>query len=95
MHSSLYGKIEKASRYAAEHAKRIQITTLSVEFQGDNDRHQVELCNGAWSCSCDFFASWELCCHTMALEKVLDGMLPPALMKESKMPELETAGASA
>ena len=76
MHSSLIGKIEKARRYADEREQRIKFDALTVRFHGENDEHQVRLDGAAWSCSCDFFSGWGVCCHTMALERVLDGMLP-------------------
>ena len=75
MNSSLIGKIEKAKRYAKER-ERFTISDLTVQVHGDNDSHQVSLQNGRWSCSCDFFEGWGVCSHTMAMERVLDGMLP-------------------
>jgi hypothetical protein len=75
MQSSLIGKIEKAKRYAQE-TDRITFSELSITFRGNNDSHSTGYSNGKWRCTCDFFASWGLCCHTMALEKILGNMLP-------------------
>lgn len=75
MNSSLIGKIEKAKRYAEER-HRLRFTRLNVDFQGENDCHTVEFADGTWRCSCDFFAGRGLCSHTMALERILEGMLP-------------------
>jgi hypothetical protein len=75
MQSSLIGKIEKAKRYAQE-KDRISFSELSVTFRGDNDNYTTEYRNGKWNCTCRFFATWGLCSHTMALEKILNGMLP-------------------
>lgn len=75
MNSSLIGKIDKAKRYA-EQKHRIHFTDLEVNFDGDNDAHRVSLHEGRWYCSCDFFGGWGVCSHTMAIERVLDGMLP-------------------
>lgn len=75
MQSSLIGKIEKAKRYAQE-TDRITFSELSVTFRGNNDSHSTGYRDGKWRCTCDFFASWGLCCHTMALEKILGNMLP-------------------
>jgi hypothetical protein len=75
MQSSLIGKIEKAKRYAQE-TDRITFSGLSVTFRGNNDSHSTGYRDGKWRCTCDFFASWGLCCHTMALEKILGNMLP-------------------
>jgi len=75
MHSSLIGKIEKANRYAQE-TERITFSELSVKFRGEHDNYDTSYKDGKWNCSCHFFASWGRCSHTMALEKILDKMLP-------------------
>ena len=76
MNSGLIGKIDKAKRYATAERHRMHVTGLQVSFDGENDTHQVELEGDAWRCSCDFFTGWGSCAHTMALERVLDGMVP-------------------
>ncbi|GIW07895.1 MAG: hypothetical protein KatS3mg060_2700 [Dehalococcoidia bacterium] len=75
MNSSVIGKIEKARRYAQER-NRILFTSLSATFHGENDDHTVTLEQGRWRCSCHFFQGWNFCSHSMALERVLEGMLP-------------------
>ena len=45
-------------------------------MRGNNDAHRVRLEDGRWSCSCDFFSHNATCAHTMALEILLEGMLP-------------------
>lgn len=75
MNSSLIGKIEKAKRYAQER-ERIRLTALTATFRGENDSHEVALQDGRWRCTCDFFAGWGACAHTMAMERILDVMLP-------------------
>jgi hypothetical protein len=80
MQSSLIGKIEKAKRYAQE-KDRVTFTELSVNFRGEHDTYKTSLKAGKWQCTCSFFASWGICSHTMALEKILDTMLP----KEAKI----------
>ena len=76
MQSSLIGKIEKAKRYAQE-KERVTFSQLSVKFRGENDDYTISYQDGKWHCSCHFFASWNLCSHTMALERMLGDMLPP------------------
>jgi hypothetical protein len=88
MNSSVIGKIEKARRYAQER-DRIRMQSLSVHFRGENGDHFVELANEKWRCTCDFFAGYGACAHTMALERILDGMLPPGVTAASP---LERAG---
>jgi hypothetical protein len=75
MQSSIIGKIEKAKIYAQE-PERITFREFKVNFRGNNDSHTTSFRDNKWHCTCDFFTSWGLCCHTMALEKVLTQMLP-------------------
>ena len=75
MKSSLIGKIEKAKRYARE-KERVTFSEFSVKFQGENDSYTTGYKDSKWHCSCHFFSGWGLCSHTMALERMLDDMLP-------------------
>ena len=75
MQSSLIGKVEKAKRYAHE-PERVTFSELSVGFRGENDNYITEYRDGKWHCSCPFFSTWEVCSHTMAMEKILGDMLP-------------------
>ena len=74
MNSSMVNKIAKAKQYA-ERPERATFSELKVTFEGDNDTHVVSFQDGLWHCGCDFFASWQICCHTMAMERILDPML--------------------
>jgi hypothetical protein len=76
MQSSLIGKIEKAKRYAHE-TERVTFSEFAVNFRGENDNYNTGYTDGKWHCSCHFFSSWGLCSHTMALQKILENMLPP------------------
>jgi hypothetical protein len=75
MDYGMIGKIEKAKRYAQER-DRIHIENLKVTFDGANNPHTVHLQDGVWQCDCDFFQTRGRCSHTMALEIILEGMLP-------------------
>ena len=74
MDSGMIGKIHKAKQYAEER-DRIEFTQFSVTFRGENNDHKITFDNGRWNCECSFFASHGVCSHTMALEKILDGMI--------------------
>jgi hypothetical protein len=76
MQSSLIGKIEKAKRYAQE-TNGVTFCDFTVKFHGDNSDYDVSFRDGKWGCSCHFFSNWEICSHTMAMEKILASMLPP------------------
>lgn len=75
MNSSLIGKIEKARRYVDERDERISFEDFSVAFKGDNGGHHVRFKDGAFACDCSFFVGWGTCSHTMALERILGGMI--------------------
>jgi len=85
MQSSLISKVEKARVYAGER-DRMRIDGLHVTFRGENSDHEVSIADGEWRCNCDFFASWRVCSHTMALERILEGMVP-----SQDVPALATA----
>ena len=75
MQSSIIGKIEKAHRYALE-TDRVTFNELSVSFRGENSTYTTGYNDGKWHCTCPFFSKWGMCSHTMALEKILEQMLP-------------------
>lgn len=75
MDYGMIGKIEKAKRYAQER-NRIHLNSLSVTFEGENNSHVVHFADGIWHCDCDFFQSRSRCSHTMALEMILEGLVP-------------------
>lgn len=75
MDYGMIGKIEKAKRYAEER-DRIRIEALTVTFDGANNPHVVHFKEGNWQCDCDFFQTRGRCSHTMALEIILEEMLP-------------------
>ena len=80
MNSSVIGKIEKARLYARERT-RMKVDELQVAFHGENGDHKVTLRDNQWHCTCDFFAIGHgACAHTMALERVLEGMLVPEVV---------------
>ena len=75
MQSSVIGKIEKARRYAQE-KDRVTFTSFIANFKGEHDDHLVEYSAENWACSCPFFAGHGFCSHSMALQRMLEGMLP-------------------
>jgi hypothetical protein len=80
VNSSVIGKIEKARLYARERT-RMKVADMTVAFHGENGDHEVVLHDSKWHCTCDFFATGHgACAHTMALERVLEGMLAQELV---------------
>jgi hypothetical protein len=74
MDYGMIGKIEKARMYAQER-ERIKFEHFKVIVDGKNNPHVVEYADGAWKCDCDFFITRGVCSHSMALERILAGML--------------------
>ncbi|MCL4562915.1 MAG: SWIM zinc finger family protein [Chloroflexi bacterium] len=75
MDYGMIGKIEKAKRYARER-DRIHFEAFTVTFDGENNHHTVKYQENVWQCDCDFFLTRGRCSHTMALEMILEGMIP-------------------
>ena len=75
MYSTHISKVEKARTYAEER-DRVTITGLAASFRGNHNTYQVNYDSGEWRCSCVSFASLGFCSHTMALDLMLEGMLP-------------------
>lgn len=74
MDSGMVSKIEKARRYAEEQ-DRVRFTGFEVVFHGDHDTYTVLYDKGSWNCGCRFFSQRGVCSHTMAMERILAGML--------------------
>ncbi len=85
MNSSLIGKIEKARRYAEER-ERVQFSEFTASVAGDNDTYLVQYRDGGWHCTCNYFLGRGLCCHTMALEKILEGMMSAGSSSREAVP---------
>jgi len=75
MDYGMIGKIEKAKRYA-EQKNRFKFQSFTVSMQGENNTHTIRYENNEWKCDCSFFQSRGRCSHTMALEIILEEMLP-------------------
>ena len=75
MDYGMIGKIEKSKRYASQR-ERIHFEAFKVTFEGENNPHTVVFDGGEWQCDCDFFQTRGRCSHTMALEMILEDMLP-------------------
>lgn len=78
MDYGMIGKIEKAKRYAEER-DRIRFDQFLATFDGENNPHTVRYDHGTWTCDCDFFTTRGVCSHSMALERILEGMLSVAV----------------
>ena len=74
MYSSVIGKIEKAKRYAEER-ERLHLSQFTAQFQGEHSTYALSYEDGSWQCACPFFANHDVCSHSMAAQRMLEGML--------------------
>jgi hypothetical protein len=74
MDSSIVSKIDKSRTYAEE-KDRVTITSLQASFDGNHNSYQVTFGEAGWTCQCHYFDTRGICSHTMALERILEGML--------------------
>ena len=74
MDSGMVSKIDKARRYAEE-KQRVHFQSFAVVFDGEHNTYQVSFDHGTWHCGCHFFSQRGVCSHTMAMERILEGML--------------------
>lgn len=74
MYSTMIGKIEKAIRYSQEQ-DRIQFNDFTVTMAGDHRNHKVTYHDKAFGCDCETFEQTGYCSHSMAMERVLRGMV--------------------
>jgi len=79
MDYGMIGKIDKAKRYA-DQRDRIHFESFKVTFEGENNPHTVSFEMGQWKCDCDFFQTRGRCSHTIALEMILEDMLPQPVL---------------
>ncbi len=85
MDSAMIGKIMKAKQYAQER-DRMRFDAFQVSFRGNHNTYIVTYNGGVWNCTCHFFSQRGVCSHTMALERVLEGMVEPATIAEPAEP---------
>ncbi|MFW5748095.1 MAG: SWIM zinc finger family protein [Chloroflexota bacterium] len=74
--------VDKAHLYAGE-PDRIKFISFEATFQGGHNEFHVSYDNGKWDCDNPYFRSRGVCSNTMAMERILKGMVEPvSLMHE-------------
>jgi hypothetical protein len=67
--------VDKSIRYATE-THRVTFHSFDVTFEGDHNTHHISFEDGKWDSTDSFFQSRGYSSHTMAMERILAGMLP-------------------
>lgn len=76
MDTSLIRKVQKARQYA-EQPDRFTFASFDVQFHGSHREHKLAYRGtSGFSCDCEYFTTHGSCSHTMAVERVLNPMLP-------------------
>lgn len=73
---NIVSDVKKSKRYSEE-PERIEITQFHATFRGDNKDHIVTYDNGKWDSTSSYFKAHGIGTYTMALERMLKGMVVP------------------
>lgn len=68
--------VEKAKHYSEE-PDRITLLAFEASFHGEHNDYTISYDNGSWDCDNAYFRSHGICSHTMAMERMLKGMVRP------------------
>lgn len=75
---NIVSDVKKAKRYSEE-PHRLTIHSFSASFAGDNKEHMVTYDDGTWDCTSSYFKTHGIASYTMALERILKGMVRPIM----------------
>lgn len=71
--------VEKAKEYADE-PDRIRFIEFEARFRGGHNDYFIRYNDGEWHCDNPYFESRGICSNTMAMERLLKGMVKPIMM---------------
>ena len=72
--------VEKSKRYAGEAEERMTFLSFEASFVGGHNTYNITYENGNWDCDNPYFQSRGVCSNTMAMERLLKGMVKPVTM---------------
>lgn len=78
---NIVSDVKKAKRYSEE-PDRVRMMTFDANFRGDNRDHHITYDHGKWDSTATFFQQRGICSHTMAMERLLKGMVEPIIAKQ-------------
>ncbi|MCC7207632.1 MAG: hypothetical protein IT323_10010 [Anaerolineae bacterium] len=76
MDYGMIGQIAKAKHYAEERS-RIAFKRFTVTLEGNNSTHIVSYGDAGWQSDSSFFQQHGWSSHTIAMERILQGMIQP------------------
>lgn len=72
--------VEKAKNYADNIEQRVKFVSFNALFRGGHNEYTINYDNGVWDCDNPYFQSRGVCSYTMAMERILKGMVQPLEM---------------
>lgn len=70
--------VEKAKQYSEE-VDRIRFVSFEANFRGGHNEYHIKYDDGKWECDNPYFQSRGVCSNTMAMERLLKGMVKPVM----------------
>jgi hypothetical protein len=83
---NIVSDVKKSKRYSEE-PDRIKIISFDANFKGDNKDHTVSYNDGIWDSTSSYFKAHGIGAYTMAMERILEGLVKP--MRNSTSLETE------
>jgi hypothetical protein len=72
--------VEKAKSYAEDLENRVRFVAFNAQFRGGHNDYTINYEDGVWHCDNPYFTSHGVCSNTMAMERILKGMVKPLTM---------------
>ncbi len=80
--------VEKAKNYAERLGELMTFTSFEAGFRGGHNDYTISYKNGVWDCDNPYFVTHGVCSNTMAMERMLKGMVKPLTMPAA--PQIST-----
>ncbi|MBC8097924.1 MAG: hypothetical protein H7Y11_00645 [Armatimonadetes bacterium] len=74
---NLVSDVDKAKHYADDLETRVRFIAFNAQFRGGHNAYTINYDNGVWECDNPYFISRGICSNTMAMERILKGMVRP------------------
>ncbi len=83
---NIVSDVKKSKRYTEEQ-DRIRFLTFEAAFQGDNKEHRISYDHGKWDSTSSYFQHHGIGAFTMAMERMLKGMVEPITVPQQSSVE--------
>lgn len=83
---NIVSDVKKAKRYSEEQ-DRLRAIAFEAAFEGDNKTHMVSYDNGVWDSTSNYFKAHGVGAFTMAMERIMEGMVAPIRQSAVVEPE--------